>query len=445
MLQEIKSVAMRWVPGLAVAAALFGQAPTTQVPPLRFQALAQETAKARENFGVAWDSWTTSNPGLESKLTTYTNLTDLKTQVKETRQKRMAVDSTKAEYFQASRKELLALNSVVQGMETRTADPNASLKALDLQYQAVKQRRDQIAEEIANAAQKKDILLGTALKQEQAILEKLSVRLRDEQDAMQLLKTNVTTENKTSKDEKDSFARLLQYYDDASRASAEVGAAYQRYYDKMEEYVDSRIVKAGAGGGITSAQGGGRPAGAGGGVPASSAGSGRLASSGASAGGGVPAIGGGASTAGGGRATGTAGGGTTPPVAPPQHASGRGGNPAAMSPLAKLAAASGTLRFDTQESIPRAALALTGKPHDKAAGTLTLTQRLDTNTYPAVLELNLTASADGQIQGTWKEKGGKGKGKIEIKPGTRSVEVQILDPSGQTQLRPSVLVFWYED
>ena len=72
------------------------------------------------------------------------------------------------------------------------------------------------------------------------------------------------------------------------------------------------------------------------------------------------------------------------------------------------------------------------------------TFRNDRTSFSTVLDLKITSGPDG-LTGTWKEKSGNGKGRIVLKPGTQSMEVQILDPSGITQIQPTVLVFWFEN
>src|ERR1035441_5962912 len=72
--------------GMLAGVALLAQAPTTQVVPVKSnQVSAVATAKAREAYGEAHDTWKSTFPKLESNLTTYQDLDDLKKQVRDVR------------------------------------------------------------------------------------------------------------------------------------------------------------------------------------------------------------------------------------------------------------------------------------------------------------------------------------------------------------------------
>jgi hypothetical protein len=114
----------------------------------------------------------------------------------------------------------------------------------------------------------------------------------------------------------------------------------------------------------------------------------------------------------------------------------------AIPKIAQLATKS--FRFDPNPVTLKADLSIISRGPDKGDGTLMATFRNDRTSFSTVLDLKITSGPDG-LTGTWKEKSGNGKGRIVLKPGTQSMEVQILDPSGITQIQPTVLVFWFEN
>jgi len=108
------------------------------------QASAVATARAREAYGEARDNWKKTSPNLESNLTTYQNLDDLKKQIRDVRAARQKTDGAKVAYYQASQRQLQELSGSMADIQTVGMDSGKTLELLETEYQSVRARRDQI-------------------------------------------------------------------------------------------------------------------------------------------------------------------------------------------------------------------------------------------------------------------------------------------------------------